>query len=81
MESLYFLIPCALIFIAIAVKVLLWAINNGQYDNLDTEASRILFEDNSTVSSTKKTHTSSNTTSTTTTTTTGSTISSSNSHD
>lgn len=45
MESLYFLIPCALIFIVIAVKVLFWAINNGQYDNLDTEANRILFED------------------------------------
>jgi len=46
MESLYFLIPCALIFIVIAIKVLFWAINSGQYDNLDTEAHRILFEDN-----------------------------------
>lgn len=48
MESLYFLIPCALIFIVIAVKVLLWAINAGQYDNLDTEAHRILFDDEKT---------------------------------
>jgi cbb3-type cytochrome oxidase maturation protein len=54
MESLYFLVPCALIFIAIAVKVLFWAINNGQYDNLDTEAHRILFDDEK-----KKTSTSS----------------------
>lgn len=45
MESLYFLVPVALIFIAIAVKVLFWAINNGQYDNLDTEAHRILFDE------------------------------------
>ena len=44
MESLYFLVPCALIFIALAIKVMLWAINNGQYDNLDTEAHRILFD-------------------------------------
>jgi cbb3-type cytochrome oxidase maturation protein len=44
MESLYFLIPGALIFIAIAIKVLFWAINSGQYDNLDTEAHRILFD-------------------------------------
>ncbi|MDO8341720.1 MAG: cbb3-type cytochrome oxidase assembly protein CcoS [Cellvibrio sp.] len=44
MESLYFLVPCALIFIGIAIKVLFWAINNGQYDNLDTEAHRILFD-------------------------------------
>lgn len=44
MESLYFLVPCALVFIGLAVKVLFWAINNGQYDNLDTEAHRILFD-------------------------------------
>ena len=45
MESLYFLVPCALIFIAIAIKVLFWAINNGQYDNLEAEAHRILFDE------------------------------------
>jgi len=44
-EILYFLVPLALIFIAIAVKVLFWAINSGQYDNLDTEAHRILFDE------------------------------------
>jgi len=44
MESLYFLVPCALIFIGLAIKVLFWAIHNGQYDNLDTEAHRILFD-------------------------------------
>lgn len=44
MESLYFLVPCALIFIALAIKALFWAINSGQYDNLDTEAHRILFD-------------------------------------
>lgn len=45
MESLYFLVPVALVFIAIAIKILWWAIHNGQYDNLDTEAHRILFDD------------------------------------
>lgn len=54
MESLYFLVPCALIFIAIAVKVLFWAINNGQYDNLDTEAHRILFDEEKNKSSVDK---------------------------
>jgi cbb3-type cytochrome oxidase maturation protein len=44
MESLYFLVPCALLFIGLAIKVLFWAINSGQYDNLDTEAHRILFD-------------------------------------
>lgn len=47
MESLYFLVPCALIFIGLAIKVFFWAINNGQYDNLDTEAHRILFDQES----------------------------------
>jgi cbb3-type cytochrome oxidase maturation protein len=44
-ESLYLLVPLVLIIVAIAVKVLFWAINSGQYDNLDSEAHRILFDD------------------------------------
>ncbi|WP_049721401.1 cbb3-type cytochrome oxidase assembly protein CcoS [Gilvimarinus polysaccharolyticus] len=44
MNILYLLIPIALVFVAIAVRVLFWAINSGQYDNLDTEAHRILFD-------------------------------------
>ena len=45
MESLYFLIPIAIIFVTIAVRVFFWAVNNGQYDDLDTEGKRILFDD------------------------------------
>ena len=45
MDSLYLLIPIALLFCAIAIKLLLWAINNGQYDDLDKEAWRILADD------------------------------------
>ena len=45
MDSLYLLIPVALVFCAIAIKLLLWAINNGQYDDLDKEAWRILADD------------------------------------
>ena len=47
MDSLYLLIPIALLFCAIAIKLLLWAINAGQYDDLDKEAWRILAEDES----------------------------------
>ncbi|WP_339614774.1 cbb3-type cytochrome oxidase assembly protein CcoS [uncultured Gilvimarinus sp.] len=50
MDSLYLLIPIALIFVAIAIRVFFWAINSGQYDNLDTEAHRILFDDDETAS-------------------------------
>lgn len=45
MDSLYLLIPLALIFCAIAIKLLLWAIDAGQYDDLDKEAWRILADD------------------------------------
>jgi cbb3-type cytochrome oxidase maturation protein len=44
-ESLYLLIPIALLFCAVAIKLLLWAIDSGQYDDLDKEAWKILAED------------------------------------
>lgn len=45
MDSLYILIPIALIFVGIAVKIFLWAVDSEQFDNLDVEAQRILFDD------------------------------------
>ncbi len=47
MDSLYLLIPIALLFCVIAIKLLLWAIDSGQYDDLDKEAWRILAEEDS----------------------------------
>jgi len=44
-DSLYFLIPVALVFCLVAIKLLLWAIDSGQYDDLDKEAWRILSDD------------------------------------
>ncbi|MFK8048228.1 MAG: cbb3-type cytochrome oxidase assembly protein CcoS [Halioglobus sp.] len=45
MPSLYILIPIALIFCVVAIKLLLWAINAGQYDDLDKEAWRIITDE------------------------------------
>jgi cbb3-type cytochrome oxidase maturation protein len=45
MDSLFILIPIALVFCALAIKLLLWAIDSGQYEDLDKEASRILMDD------------------------------------
>ena len=45
MDSLYLLIPIALVFCVIAIKLLLWAIDSGQYDDLDKEAWRILMDE------------------------------------
>lgn len=47
MQSLYLLIPIALVFCFVAIKLLLWAIGSGQYDDLDKEAWRILAEEES----------------------------------
>lgn len=44
MDSLYLLIPVALVFVTLAIKLLFWAVKSGQYDDLDTEGKRILFE-------------------------------------
>lgn len=49
MESLFLLIPIALVFCAIAIKLLLWAIDSGQYDDLDKESWRILNDDEGSV--------------------------------
>jgi cbb3-type cytochrome oxidase maturation protein len=46
LDSLYLLIPVALVFVAIGIKLLLWAIDDGQYDDLDKEAWRILADEN-----------------------------------
>ena len=48
MASLYLLIPVALVFCFVVIKLLLWAIDSGQYDDLDREGSRILEEDRAT---------------------------------
>lgn len=47
MESLYLLIPIALIFCVIVIRLLIWAIDSGQYEDLDKEASRILMDEES----------------------------------
>lgn len=39
------LIACALAFGLVALAVLLWAINSGQYEDLDGAACRILLDD------------------------------------
>lgn len=47
MESLYLLIPIAIAIVAVAVGIFFWAVKSGQFDDLDTEAKRILFDNES----------------------------------
>lgn len=45
MESLYFLIPLSIVVITVAVVIFFWAVKSGQYDDIDREGERILFDD------------------------------------
>lgn len=45
MEALFFLIPLALIFCVLTVKAFFWAVNHRQFENLDSAARSILFDD------------------------------------
>jgi cbb3-type cytochrome oxidase maturation protein len=44
-ETLFVLLPLALLIAAIAVGFFIWAAKTGQFDDLETPAIRILFDD------------------------------------
>lgn len=45
MNIILILVPLSLILVAIAVWAFFWAVGNGQFDDLDSPAHRILFDD------------------------------------
>ena len=45
MNSIFILVPITFVLLAIAVAAWLWCVRNEQFDNLDAEAQRILFEE------------------------------------
>ncbi len=45
MDSLYFLIPIAILLTIAAVSLYIWAVRSGQYEDLDNEASKLLFDE------------------------------------
>jgi len=45
MDSLFLLIPVSLILLAIAIWGFFWAVNHDQFDDMDSPATRILFDD------------------------------------
>lgn len=45
MDLILVLLPLALLLAALAVAVFIWAARKGQFDDLETPALRILFED------------------------------------
>lgn len=45
MAALYVMVPVALILVALAIRFFFWAVDSGQYDDLDGPAHSILFDD------------------------------------
>jgi cbb3-type cytochrome oxidase maturation protein len=45
MTILIVLIPLGLVMLGIAIAAFVWAVSNGQFDDLEGEGARILFED------------------------------------
>ncbi|PWG62493.1 cbb3-type cytochrome oxidase assembly protein CcoS [Sediminicurvatus halobius] len=45
MNILFVLIPLGLVLLAIAIGAFLWAVGNGQFDDLDSPAWRVLLDD------------------------------------
>ena len=45
LEVLYLLIPASVLLAGVALILFIWAIHTGQFDDLETPALRVLFED------------------------------------
>ena len=45
MPALYVMIPAALVLVGIAIYIFFWAVDSGQYEDLDGPAHSILFDD------------------------------------
>ncbi|RMU06003.1 Cytochrome oxidase maturation protein, cbb3-type [Pseudomonas syringae pv. coriandricola] len=45
MPALYIMIPAALLLVSIAIYVFFWAVDSGQYDDMEGPAHSILFDD------------------------------------
>lgn len=45
MTVLYILVPVAIVLVIVAICIFNWAVNDGQYDDLDSPAHSILFDE------------------------------------
>lgn len=45
MSILIILIPVSVLLVAMAIWAFLWAVDNGQFDDLDTPSLNVLFDD------------------------------------
>ncbi|EKO3489572.1 cbb3-type cytochrome oxidase assembly protein CcoS [Vibrio fluvialis] len=54
MESLYILIPIAIVLVCVAVAIFLWAVKSEQFEDLERQGHNILFEDDEQVEKSAK---------------------------
>ncbi len=47
METLYLLVPLSLLLVVFIIGVLWWAVQNGQYDDMDSAGHSVLMDDDS----------------------------------
>ena len=45
MESLYILIPIAIVLVCVAIVIFIWAVKSEQFEDLERQGHNILFED------------------------------------
>ncbi|OIQ26350.1 cbb3-type cytochrome oxidase assembly protein CcoS [uncultured Vibrio sp.] len=45
MESLYILIPIAIMLVVVAIGIFLWAVKSDQFEDLERQGHNILFDD------------------------------------
>lgn len=57
MDILYLLIPISLVLVAFIALVLLWAVRNGQFEDMEGPAHRILMDDDQPLSDTTEAET------------------------
>lgn len=54
MEIIFITVPVTLVFIAVAAAIFFWASKKGQFDDLDSPAHRILFDEDQGPNKTEK---------------------------
>ena len=45
MTILYLLVPIGIVFLILAIAFFFWAIKNGQYDDMESQALKVVIED------------------------------------
>ncbi|MDO6683229.1 cbb3-type cytochrome oxidase assembly protein CcoS [Oceanobacter sp. 5_MG-2023] len=57
MDIIYILVPLSIVLISIATLIFFWAVRSGQFDDMESPAHRILFDDDDDPASTHPTAT------------------------